>query len=244
MHTKLSIIIPVYNEESTIAEVLKKVRNVQIPVEKEIIVADDGSRDRTSDIVKEENKHNQFVVYTSPVNFGKGAAIRCGLEHVTGDIVIIQDADLELDPNEYPQLIQPILDGASDVVYGSRFIHKAKGGSLGARLANKFLVFLTNLLYRSKLTDMETAYKVFRTDTIKGIRLRCIGFEFEPEITSKVLRLRYKIKEVPISYHPRTVEQGKKIRWHDGFIAIYELLKNRFIPLNSILKMSTNKPKM
>jgi glycosyltransferase involved in cell wall biosynthesis len=234
MNSKLSVIIPVYNEKSTIAEVLKKVKSVQLPIGKEIIVVDDGSRDGTSEIIKRENGQNEFVVYTSPINLGKGAAVRCGLEYVTGDIVIIQDADLELNPNEYPQLIQPILDGGIDVVYGSRFIHKAKRGSLAAILANRFLALLTNMLYRSKLTDIETAYKVFRKDIIKRVKLRCIGFEFEPEVTAKILRLGYKIKEVPISYHPRTVEEGKKIRWYDGVIAIYQLFKNRFVPLEAI----------
>ncbi len=223
---KLSVVIPVYNEQSTISEVIEKVR--QVPVEKEIIVVDDGSTDGTGDKLNIHVDDPIITVHKSMVNFGKGAAVRIGFEYAQGDAVIIQDADLELDPNEYPQLLEPIIKGEADVVYGSRFLNLKRKVKLINLLANKFLVFLTNILYGAKLTDMETAYKVFRIDVVKSLKLRSMGFEFEPEVTAKVLRNGYKIVEVPITYHPRTVEEGKKIGWKDGFKAIYFLFKFRF----------------
>lgn len=223
---KLSVVIPVYNEQSTISEVIEKVR--QVPVEKEIIVVDDGSTDGTGDKLNIHADDPIITVHKSMVNFGKGAAVRIGFEYAQGDAVIIQDADLELDPNEYPQLLEPIIKGEADVVYGSRFLNLKRKVKLINLLANKFLVFLTNILYGAKLTDMETAYKVFRIDVVKSLKLRSMGFEFEPEVTAKVLRNGYKIVEVPITYHPRTVEEGKKIGWKDGIKAIYFLFKFRF----------------
>ena len=231
---KLSVIIPVYNEESTIQEVLAKVRAVEL--EKEIIIVDDGSTDRTAEILQtEQTKDEITVVYNSLINIGKGAAVRIGIEHVTGDIVIIQDADLELDPNEYTRLVQSIFQRKADVVYGSRFKLKNQG-TLKQIIANRCLTLLTNILYGTHLTDMETAYKVFRADVLKSIRLRCTGFEFEPEITAKISRLGYTIHEIPIAYHPRTIEEGKKIRWWDGVIAVYCLLKYRFQEIEAIKK--------
>lgn len=223
---KLSVVIPVYNEQSTISEVIEKVR--QVPVDKEIIVVDDGSTDGTGDKLNIHVGDPIITVHKSMVNFGKGAAVRIGFEYAQGDAVIIQDADLELDPNEYPQLLEPIIKGEADVVYGSRFLNLKRKVKLINLLANRFLVFLTNILYGAKLTDMETAYKVFRIDVVKSLKLRSMGFEFEPEVTAKVLRNGYKIVEVPITYHPRTVEEGKKIGWKDGFKAIYYLFKFRF----------------
>lgn len=231
----LSVIIPVYNEELTIKEVIEKVSSVEI--EKEIIVVDDGSTDRTAEILNKE-RDKITIVYNSLINIGKGAAARIGLEHAKGDIIILQDGDIELSPQEYPIILAPIIEENADVVYGSRFLKKdgRKKTSLVNYLANTFLTFLTNILYKSSLTDMETAYKAFRMDVIKKIRLKSLGFEIEPELTAKILRLGYKIKEVPISYHPRRIEEGKKISFMDGVKAIYYLFKWRFAKKEEITK--------
>jgi dolichol-phosphate mannosyltransferase len=231
---KLSIIIPVYNEKATISQVIDRVQAAQLPIPKEIIIVDDGSTDGTSEIVKSRER-DVAKVHLSRVNFGKGAGIRIGLTYVTGDMVIIQDADLEVDPSEYWHLIEPIINGQTNVVYGSRFIQRVEGLGLLALLANKFLVLLTNVLYGCKLTDIETCYKVFRTDIIKKIKLRCMGFEFEPEVTAKLLRSGNKIYEVPISYKPRTRREGKKINWKDGIKAVCYLIKCRFQRLKTIV---------
>jgi glycosyltransferase involved in cell wall biosynthesis len=228
--SKVSIIVPVYNEQSTIAEVIDRVRAVELPgLEKEIIIADDGSRDNSPSIINNMQKQhsNLIKVHTSLINLGKGAAIRFGLEYATGDIILMQDADLELNPEAYPALLAPILRGEADVVYGSRFRGRSKGIPLRTQLANRFLVLLTNVLYGSKLTDMATAYKVFRSKVIKGLTLKSARFEFEPEVTAKILLARHKIFEVPISYSPRSVSEGKKVGWIDGIEYIYTLLKYR-----------------
>ncbi len=228
---KLSVVIPVYNEASTIEEVLDKVADVQLDdIEKEIIVADDGSTDGSLELVQRSQwaQADLVKVYAAPVNFGKGAAVRAGFSFATGDIVLIQDADLELNPQEYDRLLAPILAGECDVVYGSRF--KAANSNISKKtvVANKFLTSLTNLLFHGHLTDMETAYKVFKADVLKSIKLKRVGFDFEPEITAKLLKTGYKIKEVPISYNPRTTVEGKKIGWKDGIEAIYTLFICRF----------------
>ncbi len=222
---KLSVIIPVFNEMATVKQVVEQVNRVD--VDKEVIVVDDGSTDGSRDEIS-RIEDTVAKVYHSPVNFGKGAAIRVGLTYITGDVVVIQDADGELDPNEYKSLLACIEQGA-DVVYGSRFLGENPGISRITRLANRFLTFLTNILFRSKLTDMETAYKMFRVDVARKLKLKCIGFEVEPELTAQFLKLGYKIEEVPISYRPRGTDEGKKITWMDGLKAIYYLFIYRFL---------------
>lgn len=227
---KLSIIIPVYNEETTIGQVIDRVLKVPLPgIKKEVIVVNDGSTDQSKRRILEARVRNDGIKsFESIINLGKGAAIRIGLTKATGDLVIIQDADLELDPQEYRKILQPIIDGKTKVVYGSRFLGGQNRVPPKTRLANWLLTNLTNLLYGSRLTDMETAYKAFRTKVIKGIRLRAIEFEFEPEITARILKKGVSILEVPIQYRPRTRTEGKKISLKDGVEAIYTLLRCKF----------------
>ena len=227
---KLSIIIPVYNEEQTIAEVIERVWMVDLgDMDREVIIANDGSSDGTRQAIDASPWINdpRVKTYNSPINLGKGAAVRLGLAFATGDILLVQDADLELDPNEYGRLLAPILDGRTQIVYGSRFLAPSGRVALRRRLANRFLTVLTNILFGGHLTDMETAYKVFKREALDGIRLRCVGFDFEPEVTAKILRSGRHILEVPIGYQPRREDEGKKIRWIDGVDAIYALIKCR-----------------
>lgn len=228
---KLSIVIPVYNEEQTITEVVERVRAVDIgSIEKEIIIANDGSSDGTRRVIDTSAWATDPAVkiYDNPINCGKGAAVRMGLRYATGDIVLIQDADLELDPAEYGTLLAPILAGTTEVVYGSRFLQPSGRLPLKARLGNRALTWLTNVLFGSRLTDMETAYKVFRRSAIEDIRLRCVGFDFEPELTAKLLLAGHRIVEIPVRYNPRRADEGKKLQWIDGVDAVYALLKCRF----------------
>lgn len=228
---KLSVIVPVYNEEQTIGEVIERIRAVELlGVEKEIIVANDGSSDGTQMAIETGAWRDdpRLTVVESPINLGKGAAIRLGLKYATGDIVLIQDADLELDPAEYSNLLAPILAGRAVVVYGSRFLSGHRHAiPLRTHAANRLLTWVTNLLFLARLTDMETGYKVFRREVLQKVRLRCVGFDFEPELTAKLLLAGFRIVEVPISYSPRRVDEGKKIRWIDGLDAAYVLLKCR-----------------
>jgi len=229
---KLSVIVPVYNEEQTIGAVIERIRAVDLgPIEKEIIVANDGSSDGTERVIDGGPWKNDPTVRIlhSPINLGKGAAVRLGLKHATGDLLLTQDADLELDPNEYGSLLAPILNDGATVVYGSRFRRPNAAISRRTRIANRGLTGLTNLLFGARLSDMETGYKVFRREAIQPIRLRCVGFDFEPEVTAKLLLAGHRIVEVPIGYSPRRADEGKKIRWIDGVDAVYVLLKCRFV---------------
>lgn len=222
---KLSIIIPIYNEEKLLPEVLKRVRALEL--DKELILVDDCSHDGTRDILAEEEKHPDTKVLYHERNIGKGGAIRTGLEHFTGDIVIIQDADLEYRPEEIPGIIKYIENGEEEIVYGSRFMGSVKGMRLPNRVANWLLPQIVKILYGQKLTDEATAYKAFRAHIIREVDLECTGFEFCPEITAKVIRKGYKIKEVPITFVARTFCEGKKIGWRDFIIAVKTLWKYR-----------------
>jgi glycosyltransferase involved in cell wall biosynthesis len=223
---KLSVVIPVYNEIQTIKEILDRVQSV--PQDKEIIVVDDRSTDGTREWLTQISNNNITVLF-HPVNRGKGAALRTGFEHCTGDIVIIQDADLEYDPGEYGRLIGPIVDGRADVVYGSRFM----GGPQRVLffwhyVGNKFLTLLSNMLTNLNLSDMETCYKVFRADLLEKITIKSNRFGFEPEITAKFARLKCRIYQIPISYSGRNYEEGKKITWRDGLAALLHIIRFRF----------------
>lgn len=226
---KLSIIIPVYNEEKTLIDILGKTKRVELGVKKEIIIVDDFSTDGTREKLKKINDKDIIVLFHDK-NRGKGSAIRTALKKVTGDVIIIQDADLEYNPEEYPRLLKPIVDGVADVVYGERFslLDKKDIFLPSHYLGNKFLSFLTRLIYSQKVTDMETCYKVFKKEVIKDIKLKSNRFNIEPEITAKLLKKGYKIHEIPISYYPRSKKEGKKINWKDGVVAMYTLFKYRF----------------
>jgi glycosyltransferase involved in cell wall biosynthesis len=224
---KLSVVIPVYNEKNTIGEVLQRVRTVDLP--KEVIVVDDCSTDGTREFLQGLPASDDLKIVLQPCNAGKGAALRAGFGKVRGDVVIVQDADLEYDPSEYPLLIQPILAGKADVVFGSRFL----GGPHRVLLfwhsvGNKILTTLSNMMTDLNLTDMETCYKVFRADVLNRFELRENRFGFEPEFTAKVARARCRVYEVPISYSGRDYSEGKKIGWKDGVAALYFILKYRF----------------
>jgi glycosyltransferase involved in cell wall biosynthesis len=232
---KLSVLIPVYNEERTLAEVVRRVKAVAVP--KEIVLIDDGSQDQSRQIldrIRQESERavessNRVKVIFQPSNQGKGAALREGLRHVTGDTVIVQDADLEYDPKDYPALLEPIENGLADVVYGTRF---AGGGAhrvlfFWHSLGNRLLTLLSNMLTNLNLSDMEVGYKVFRAAVLRGIELKSSRFGFEPEITMKLAKKGCRFYEVPISYYGRTYEEGKKITWKDGVAALYYIIRFR-----------------
>lgn len=230
---RISILIPVYNEEKFLEALLAKVESVDFcGLEKELVLVDDGSKDGTHAILKrlETEKPHYRIVY-HPQNQGKGAALRTAIQHATGEIICIQDADLEYDPKDYPPLIRLILDGKADVVYGSRLKadSNSKAFSLTHYLGNKFLTLVTNLLYQTTITDMETCYKAFKADVIKSVDIRSNRFDFEPEITAKVLKKKCRLVEAPISYQGRAFDEGKKITWVDGLWALKALVKFRFV---------------
>jgi glycosyltransferase involved in cell wall biosynthesis len=233
---KLSVLVPVYNEERTLEEVVRRVCTV--PGAKEIILVDDGSQDGSREILSRlgekyghvKDSQNEIKVIFHPHNQGKGAALKTALGHATGDIVIVQDADLEYDPKDYPSLLAPIEAGQADVVYGTRF---AGGGAhrvlfFWHSLGNRLITLISNMLTNLNLSDMEVGYKVFRAEVLRGIELKCQRFGFEPEITMKLAKRGCRFYEVPISYHGRTYEEGKKITWKDGVAALYYMIRFRF----------------
>ena len=225
---RISVLMPVYNEMETIREIIVRVQAVDM--EKEIICVDDYSSDGTREVLQEiagENHNVKLLLHSK--NLGKGAAVRTGLQQVDGDVVIIQDADLEYDPQDYPLLLRPILSGKSQVVYGSRFLGEHKAMYFWHSLGNNLLTLATNILYDTTLTDMETGYKVFTQDIARKIRLTSPRWGFDPEITSRILKLGYRIYEVPISYAGREFAEGKKITWKDGFTVLFTLIKCRFL---------------
>jgi len=226
---KLSVIIPAYNEIKTIREIIKKVKEVDIP--KEILIIDDGSKDGTKEFLKKLNDP-EIRIFLNKKNYGKSHSVRVGIREAEGDIIIIQDADLEYDPHDYYNLVKPIMRGKTKVVYGTRFPKMKKKPSIFSNpffLANKILTITSNILYNANITDEPTCYKVFDSEVLKSLNLKSERFEFCPEVTAKIRKKGYKIYEIPIAYNPRTTKEGKKINWKDGFEALWTLIKYKFI---------------
>jgi glycosyltransferase involved in cell wall biosynthesis len=231
-YSLLSVIVPVFNERVTVAEVIRRIRAVELPFDLEVIVVDDGSSDGGDKVLAAVGDSTVRII-SHKQNLGKGAAIRTGMEAVRGDLVLVQDADLEYDPADWAKLLDPILRGKSMVVYGSRFTGERKNMLPLHWIGNRFLSLVTNVLYSTTLSDMETCYKLFDRRVLEGITIESNRFEFEPEITAKVLRRGYRIYEVPISYAGREPDEGKKITWRDGFGAVKTLIKYRFTRLDT-----------
>lgn len=227
MSRKLSVIMPVYNEVNTVEQIVKKLLDVELEVERELIIVDDASSDGTQAVLTGLDDGRLRVIH-HPHNRGKGAAIRTGLEHATGHWILIQDADLEYNPEDIPLMLEAIMGNDAAAVYGSRFTGSEKNMSLQHRMGNRFLSFATNFLYGSNLSDMETCYKLINSEVIRRFPLRADRFDFEPEITANLLRSGIEIIEVPISYFGREFHEGKKITWRDGFAAIWTLIRVRF----------------
>ena len=230
MAHKLSIVIPIYNEAEHLEEILRQIEVVDIGMEKELILVDDCSTDGTRDILEklQDSQDNSAKIFYHEINRGKGATLRTGFQHITGDITLIQDADLEYDPQDYPKLLKPILDNEANVVYGSRFMEGRQQGLLRSYLANRFLTSLSNFVNGTNITDMETCYKVIKSDILKDITLRSDRFGFEPEITAKLAKRKCKIVDVPISYRGRDYHEGKTVSWKDGVAAIFHIIRFRF----------------
>jgi glycosyltransferase involved in cell wall biosynthesis len=225
---KLSIIIPVYNEVKTIQEIIQRVQATGLA--DEILAIDDGSTDGSRDVLGNLSKEGKVRVIYHDHNQGKGRAVRTGIQNASGDLMLIQDADLEYDPREYPNLLKPIQEGIADVVYGSRFLGAGRRPVLFWNMvANKILTLATNILYNNILTDMETGYKLFRREVVQDLPLRAHGFEFEPEFTAKILKRKARLYEVPITFNPRDYSEGKKIKMKDAFLALWTLFKYRFV---------------
>ncbi|MYB65173.1 glycosyltransferase family 2 protein [Candidatus Poribacteria bacterium] len=234
----VSVIIPAYNEEQTIRQVLESVQS--LPFEKQIIVVNDGSTDKTYTILQKYADEFEITLVNCEKNSGKGFAIRSGIPYVKGKIVVIQDADMELSPSDIVELVRPLKTETAKVVYGSRFLNGRQNASLQNYIANRILAIYTNILYGSKITDESTGYKAFSSDVIRKLNLTCEGFEFCPEVTAKLLRAGFDIHEVPVSYFPRTKKEGKKLRfWSDGIFAAWTLLKYRFTTQSKLFKETT-----
>jgi glycosyltransferase involved in cell wall biosynthesis len=218
--------MPAYNEQATIDEIIRRV--LAVPIRIELIVVDDCSTDGTRDLLQALQRELRFKLVLQPANAGKGSALRAGFREVTGDIVVIQDADLEYSPEEYPSLIELICAGRADVVYGSRFLGRHRVFLFTHYLGNKLLTLVTNVLYNTILTDMETCFKVMRVEVLRSFTLRSDGFGIEPELTAKIFKRRFRVYEIPITYNGRSYDEGKKITWRDGLVALWVLMKYRF----------------